>query len=56
MLLAGLATTSVASLATPQINLEFVTLAHDPARCESSTKGLAVFEGANYRFVETVVG
>jgi adenine deaminase len=41
-------------LATPQINLEFVTLLTIP-RLRISTKGLALFEGDSYRFVETVV-
>jgi adenine deaminase len=42
-------------LETPQINLEFVTLLTIP-RLRISTKGLALFEGDDYRFVETVVG
>jgi adenine deaminase len=42
-------------LKTPQINLEFVTLLTIP-RLRISTKGLALFEGDDYRFVETVVG
>jgi adenine deaminase len=42
-------------LETPQINLEFVTLLTIP-RVRISTKGLALFEGDHYRFVETVVG
>jgi adenine deaminase len=41
-------------LETPQINLEFVTLVTIP-RLRISTKGLALFEGDDYRFVETVV-
>jgi adenine deaminase len=41
-------------LATPQINLEFVTLVTIP-RVRISTKGLAVIEGSSYRFVETVL-
>jgi adenine deaminase len=41
-------------LTTPQINLEFVTLLTIP-RLRISTKGLALFEGDSYRFVETVV-
>jgi adenine deaminase len=42
-------------LRTPQINLEFVTLLTIP-RLRISTKGLALFDGDEYRFVETVVG
>ncbi len=41
-------------LRTPQVNLEFVTLLTIP-RLRISTKGLALFEGDSYRFVETVV-
>jgi adenine deaminase len=41
-------------LATPQTSLEFVTLVTIP-RLRISTKGLALFEGDGYRFVETVV-
>ena len=42
-------------LRTPQINLEFVTLVTIP-RLRISTRGLALFEGGSFRFVETVVG
>lgn len=42
-------------LRTPQINLEFVTLVTIP-RLRISTKGLALFDGDDHRFVETVVG
>ena len=41
-------------LRTPQINLEFVTLVTIP-RLRISTRGLALFEGGSFRFVETVV-
>ena len=41
-------------LRTPQINLEFVTLLTIP-RLRISTKGLALFDGDDYRFVETIV-
>ena len=41
-------------LATPQINLEFVTLVTIP-RLRISTKGLVVIEGDGYTFVDTIL-